>query len=273
MWRLFFIPPEAGCRIRQPPFRGATLIRLLDVYGDAGKENIGLPSPLKMFSNYFLHSYYTNMATCYKFRYTLRTDVEDSATLAWLTSACPGHLVIRHDADAEVAHAHWHAILRSEKKCEALRQGFRRACPDAPKAGYSLGVVKAGEDHVYERYMCHGASLGDRVVIVSAGGIKYTQSWAQDQNAAFYAAQTEFKARVKAKAKGSTVQELLEECKAVDVRTRRGVAVVLIKMFTRQQRAMIESYMKAVVTSVCVALEIEASADTLADRLTFISSY
>jgi len=213
------------------------------------------------------------MSTSYKFRYTLRTDVEDAAVLAWLSSSCPCHLVIRHDADAEVAHAHWHAILRSEKKTEALRQGFRRAAPDAPKAGYSLGVVKPGEDHVYERYMCHGASLGDRVVIVSAGGIKYTQAWAQDQNAAFYAAQTEFKARVKAKPKGNTIEELLEECKAIDVRTRREVAVVLVKMFVRQRRAMIESYMKACITTVAVTLELEDASSSLLDRLTFISPY
>jgi len=207
-----------------------------------------------------------------KFRYTLRTPAEDADILSWLTASCPGHLLVRHEADAEVPRTHWHALLQSPVKMESLRATFRKVYL-GEKDGYSLGTVKVGEENVYERYMCHGASLGDRVVIVSAGGIKYTQAWAQDQNAAFYAAQTEFKARVKAKPKGSTVEELLEECKALDLRTRRGVAVVLIKMFTRQRRAMIESYMKAVVTSVCVALEIEASADTLADRLCFISPY
>ena len=207
------------------------------------------------------------MTNSYKLRYTLRSAVEDAAVLAWLTATCPGHLVIRHDADAEVAHTHWHAIMHSDKKCEALRQGFRRACPDAPKAGYSLGVIKPGEDHVYERYMCHGAALGDTVVIVSAGGIKYTQAWAQDQNAAFYAAQAEFKARIKAKPKGSTIDELYEECMAVSACSRAHVVDVIIPMFARQRRAMVESYMKACVTTVCVMLGIESETRSLVREL------
>jgi len=206
-----------------------------------------------------------------KFRYTLANSPQDTDVSAWISEISPCHFVVQHDADKEVTRTHWHASLRPTKTIAAVRIAFSRRFPLVSKSDFSLGVVKDGEEDIYERYMCHAGGEGDPVRIIRCQGLSYSQSWADAQNAAFYAAQSSFKARVKAKSRGGTVEDLLAECVAAQVATRRDVTLRCIDMFARQKRAMVENYMRAVITTVCVSLEIEKAKYALADRLDFFS--
>ena len=212
----------------------------------------------------------TNMSqlAAYKFRYTLISDESDAAVLKWVASVANRHLVVQHDADSEVNRTHWHAVLYTTRKLEAIRLQFKRQFPDVEKAGYGLGLIKEGEADVYERYMCHGACDGDAVKIIAASGLEYSQAWAQAQNTAFYAKRREFTSSVKKQGKESTVLALYEEATAANVADRGAVADLLIQMYVRQRRPMIESYMKAVITTVCVMMKMYPSEGTLRQRLT-----
>lgn len=192
----------------------------------------------------------------YAVRYTLEADAaRHESVLRWVKKESDGYLVVQHDADEEVSATHWHMLLRTNKKKNAVRESFRRALEGIDKTMYSMKEGN-GDVETYERYMCHGNGKGDVVKIIAAHGVKYTQEWAQEQNAAYWDARAEFKKNIKKKGKESTIDELVSECRSQNVETVRGVVTQVYLLFKRQKRVFNEVYMSQVVKGVCAQLEI-----------------
>lgn len=212
--------------------------------------------------------------SAYKFRYTLVSEEADAVTLRWINARSPRHLVIKHGADEEVNRDHWHALVWSEKKLQALRVDFKKANPHVVgAAAYSLAELKdegRGDPiETYERYMCHGQFAGDAVMVVSAVGTKYTEAWFKDQNTAFWQARKEYKKKVeKRQASGNTVNELVAECEAEGIRDRRGIALKLVRKFTAERRPLNTFYGKSVVNTVWCVLSTGEAELQLVDDMT-----
>jgi hypothetical protein len=80
--------------------------------------------------------------------------------------------------------------------------------------------------------MCHANFDGDKVIIVSAHGIKYNQAWAQQQNAAFYAARKEYVKAQKKKQVGQTaVDELVDKCRGMGLSSRHDIVLQTIDWY------------------------------------------
>jgi len=132
-----------------------------------------------------------------KFRVFLETRaglaVDVDAVLAWLKQQSSEHLlVVQHDADSDDARPHYHALLFSDRNVQSLRVSLLKAVPSV-KANYSLQDMPDSAVESYSRYMCHGKSRGDLVVIIYASLAKYNEAWAAVQNRAFWDSRTAFK--------------------------------------------------------------------------------
>lgn len=200
------------------------------------------------------------MAAPYAFRYTLVDEATDALVLKWIVAKSPGHVVVCHDADDDCNRVHWHALMWSDKKLDALRKDWIKAKPDAVgkgNAAYSLTDVKkkTEEDPVeaYERYICHGACEGDTVHVVSSQGLKYTKEWFAEQNKAYYAKQKEFrKKEAKQACALNMVNELLKVVQAAGMKERSDIALKLVRMLAAERRAINTFYARNVVNTVWV---------------------
>lgn len=90
------------------------------------------------------------MCQPYALRVTLSGEAVDSLALSWIQAESPSHLVIKHCKDKDVSSDHWHALLWSPRKLQALRHAFKKAIPGLVNTGkYSLKEVKLGEEGAY----------------------------------------------------------------------------------------------------------------------------
>lgn len=213
------------------------------------------------------------MATPYALRVHLVSDEVDSRVLAWIRTKSPGHLVVRHEADEDDARPHWHALLWSEKKDQALRADFKKANPGlVGNGGYSLTRIKKKTDEdpveAYERYMCHGNHEGDPVVVVSAHGAKYVPEFFVEQNKLFYAKRRDFRQKAEKKQQTSClVNELVKECQAAVVSTRDEIALKLVRLCVRTRRPLNTFYARNVVNTVWAILRGEEAERELAREI------
>jgi len=196
------------------------------------------------------------MAIPYALRYTLINTDTDANVLKWINEKSPGHLVIKHTADEDVPHDHWHALIWSDKKPEALRKDWSKSNPEVKgNKAYSLTEIKKKSDEdpveAYERYMCHGKELGDPVNVVSAFGAKYTEEWFKEQNQLYYSKQKEFKKKEQKKSETKNlVNDLLKECEAAGLHERQDIVMKLVQMYKKERRPMNTYYMRQVSTAV-----------------------
>lgn len=201
------------------------------------------------------------MSIPYALRYALVSDEVDAKMLAWIRERSPGHLVVRHDADEDEQRVHWHALMWSDKKEQALRVDLKKANPGCiGNKGYSLTECKKKKDddfvESYERYMCHANCEGDKVVIVSAHGIKYNQAWAQQQNAAFYAARKEYVKAQKKKQVGQTaVDELVDKCRGMGLSSRHDIVLQTIDWFADRGKGVDVFRVRATANNVVLRLD------------------
>lgn len=188
-----------------------------------------------------------SMSHPYALRVTLSNDAIDSTVLAWIKAESPSHLVIKHSKDKDVTSDHWHALLWSPRKLQALRHALKKANPDIVNNGmYSLKECKPGEEGTYERYMCHADVDGGRVHIVSANGLKYTQAWAQEQNHLYYSVQREFVVAKKTGKDASSFHErFIVECEAQGLMDLRRIIALYCEMCLESKRPMNEYHMQA----------------------------
>jgi len=213
------------------------------------------------------------MTTAYALRYTLRDTERDAEMLDWINNKSPGHLVVKHKADEDCNRDHWHALMWSNKKEDALRKEFKKKFPDIHgNTAYSLTQIKAkNEDdpvEAYERYMCHGEFAGDAVIVISAFGAKYTDSWFKEQNQAYYANQKEFKKHEKEKAEApNTVNELLKVVSAAGIIDREEIAMKLVNMTLSWRKGLNTFYARNVVNTVWALVNGEEAKRELAREI------
>lgn len=99
--------------------------------------------------------------------------------LAWIAEVSPGHLVVREDADEEVAHPHYHCVLNSEKGESCLRKKFQEATGGFWKgnAMYSGPILdKKGN---LEPYACKGKGADQAPQVIRKGGLYTDQEIAR----------------------------------------------------------------------------------------------
>lgn len=200
------------------------------------------------------------MAIPYALRVVIKSDEAMSGVRQWIAERSPGHLVVMHNADEDDKQPHWHALLWSDKKEQALRVDFKKSNAEfIGNKAYSLVELKRKKDEdfvgAYERYMCHGDREGDAVCVIMASGAKYTPDWFLEQNKAFYAARRDFqKSKAVKDNRVNLVNKLREECGAAGVRRYEDIVVRLVKMYAADNRPMNIHYMRSVANTVHVQL-------------------
>lgn len=213
------------------------------------------------------------MTSPYALRYTLINKDTDANVLKWINEKSPGHLVVRHEPDEDVNSDHWHALIWSDKKIDALRKDWSKANPEVRgNQAYSLTPItkKSDEDPIqaYERYMCHGKELGDPVNVVSAFGTKYTEEWFKEQNRLFYEKRKEFKKKEKKISETKNlVNDLLKECEAAGIADRQDIVMKLVQMYKKERRPMNTYYMRQVSTAVWSILRGKEADQQIVDEI------
>lgn len=213
------------------------------------------------------------MATPYALRVHLVDPAVDAGVLAWIQAKSPGHLVVKHEADEDDPRPHWHALLWSEKKEQALRVDFKKANPGlVGNKGYSLTSIKKKTDEdpvqAYERYMCHGKHEGDSVVVVSAHGAHYTPQFFVEQNKLFYASRRTFRQKAEKKAQSTcVVNDLIKECQAAVVVSREEIARKLLSMYKRDRKPINVYHARNIVNAAWMILNGEEAEAELAREI------
>lgn len=206
-----------------------------------------------------------------KLRYTL-SDVDDvnAKVVEWVQKKSPKHVIIRHNADGEVARPHWHALVYATNMA-AFRTAFSKAFPDIRgNAMYSMGTVNDGEEEIYVRYMCHSDGRGHPVDVVSLQHDMYGVGRLGELNEAYYAEQDRFRkeAKSKKKDKSSTVDEVVARLRAsADIVTRHRIAQEVVNLLAEQRRPVMVPYCRGVTNAVCVILGLARSTMNIVDAV------
>lgn len=81
---------------------------------------------------------------------------------------------------------HFHAVLRTVRKINAIRSAWKRAFPDLTGNGsHSIAVVRDLDK--YHRYMCKGADANTYPEICGAYGLEYQSvDWQNEQHALYW---------------------------------------------------------------------------------------
>lgn len=199
--------------------------------------------------------------------------VHDQKVLAWIREVSPAHFVVCHDADDEESRPHWHALLWTDKEVQNLRVQFTKKVPEVRgNKMYSFKLVEIETLHVYERYLCHANSMGDQVKIVSAQARvndvgKYTQVWAQQQNADFWTAQDDFKKKRAGKKNKTPREHALEECRACDVKDIQGIVSILVDKYGDADKPMNVFHMRAEVRLLYWKLNKQKAVQSIAQEI------
>jgi len=199
------------------------------------------------------------MARAYALRYSLTEKDIDVRVLRWIVEKSPGHLVVKHNADADVPRDHWHALIWTDKKEQALRFDFKKAVPEiVGNKVYSLTEIKKKTDEdpvlAYERYICHGSHEGDIVSVVSSCGLKYTEAWFVEQNELFYETRRTYAGESRRK-NVDMVTHLVTVLRQANLKSREEIARRLVNFYKDEGRPLNVFFARSVVNTVWVTLD------------------
>jgi len=131
-------------------------------------------------------------------RVTSDADEGYARTLEFVRRHGTRHFIVEHETDTDCVKKHAHVLVwvQGTRTITQWRQMFVKSVKPSGNRQYSMKA--APEPEVMERYMCHAESQGSTVKVISAqapadDSTRYSASWCQAQNAAFYAAQRDFK--------------------------------------------------------------------------------
>lgn len=141
------------------------------------------------------------------------------------------YLVVHEVADSG---SHYHAVLHSTAKLEAIRIRFKRMFPNMVGNGmFSISVVK--DLAKYQRYLCKGTK-DTKPEVVGAYGVNYGSiEWQDEQHAAYWANNDELR-RVADKA--SVIEAVTASCisDAVSWNDRSKIAEIYIRELVRRDK-------------------------------------
>ena len=122
------------------------------------------------------------------YEYAIRVDGSSSAKLIeWLEADGGSFLVVK---ELEDSNPHFHVVLHSSRKLQAVRMAFRRAMPECCGNGaYSISQVRDLDK--YERYIMKGESESVLPHVVSSKGVKYTQEWIKETHERYWSQRSE----------------------------------------------------------------------------------
>lgn len=166
------------------------------------------------------------------YKYAIRFDGTDEAPfLAWLGTMGGAYFVVRESHDNN---PHFHAVLHSERKINAVRMALRRKFPETHGNGsYSLTLVRDLEK--YMRYMCKGASVNEAPDVVGRNGIGYTDTAVAGWHEQYWATNAELQ---EARAEMTVMEACIAACKdaSVDWRNREKIAELYIRELVRRRK-------------------------------------
>lgn len=156
----------------------------------------------------------------------IRFDGQSSEELVKFLSEDGGsYLVVK---ELEDSNPHFHVVLHTRRKPQAVRMAFRRQFPESRGNGsYSISSVRDVEK--YHRYMMKGDSSSVLPHVVAANGIQYQNAeWQQDQHDQYWQINQELR---EADDKRPVADVVLDACRTanIDWSNREKIAEVYIR--------------------------------------------
>jgi len=156
---------------------------------------------------------------------SLRTDTCFPEVKAWVIAQGFGGFAVRETVVGE--NEHWHWLLETEKKIQAVRTSLNRAIPDLKGNGkYSLTEVK--ELDKYEKYLCKGESEGTGCEVAWRNSLLYDETKVEALHAAYWEANKKMKKRTH----GSMIDFVVDAAKEAEV--QYGQREKLSKIYIRE---------------------------------------
>lgn len=199
--------------------------------------------------------------------YALRLDSEDVAKfIDWLDADGGSYLVVRETVSGE--NPHFHAILWSARKIQAVRVSFKRAYPElVGNKSYSIAEVRDVDK--YHRYMCKGDSKELAPEVVGAYGMQYMDVlWQNEQHDEYWTENAVIAAR--AHAATSMVDFTTDACKNAGISwaDKHAIAKVYIKEAVARNKSINIFAIRAQVNLIsCLLCPDDSAIDDLANSV------
>jgi len=156
---------------------------------------------------------------------SLRIDMCIDEAKAWAETMGFGGFCVRETVLGE--NEHWHWLLETDKKIQAVRTSLNRAIPALKGNGkYSLTEVK--ELDKYEKYMCKGESEGTGCEVAWKNSMLYTEEKIEELHVAYWTANRKLKKRTA----GSMIDFVVDAAKTAEV--AYGQREKLSKIYIRE---------------------------------------
>lgn len=143
------------------------------------------------------------------------------------------YFCVREDADSG---SHFHAVLRTDRKINAVRTAWKRHFPELTGNG-SHSIVIVRDLDKYHRYMCKGASPAHYPEVCGANGIQYQDlEWQNAQHEAYWSEN----ARTAGMRKKLPIPEAVyQACRDANVSwfDKEGIAKIYIRELVSRDRA------------------------------------
>lgn len=156
----------------------------------------------------------------------IRFDGESAEELIKFLEADGGSFLVVKEL--ENSNPHFHVVLHTRRKPQAVRMAFRRQFPDAAgNAGYSISTVR--DLQKYHRYMMKGDSAAVNAHVVAANGVQYANAvWQKEQHDAYWAVNQELR---EADDRRPVAEVVLQACRTanVDWSNRERIAEMYIR--------------------------------------------
>lgn len=180
---------------------------------------------------------------------SLRTDGHFSGVKAYVESIGCGGFAVRETVAGE--NEHWHWLLETDRKIQAVRTGLSRAVPELKGNGkYSLTEVKDIEK--YERYLVKGESEGEGFELAWRNSLKYDDDKLEELHSQYWEANRKMKKR----GGGSMLDWVVDQAKLQEVSygQRSKLARIYIKELGQRGKPINLFSLKANLNSVQLAL-------------------
>lgn len=163
----------------------------------------------------------------------IRYDGESAEKLIEFLEADGGSFLVVKEL--ENSNPHFHVVLHTRRKPQAVRMAFRRQFPDrSGNASYSIATVRDLDK--YHRYMMKGESASVDANVVASNGIQYSNAeWQREQHDAYWQVNQELR---EADDRRPVVDVVLEACRtsAVDWSNREKIAEVYIRELVHRDK-------------------------------------